>query len=359
MTSYIQTRGYYSTSFARYNTTYANENAIEYAAKTSADFLDSFLVHGVDADIELLIYGCSIPQRHNFYGAPYAASIIGLHCPAFTIQQACATGLTSIAMAANHGGTVYCLTADRTSNGPRSYWGDDTAIEDLVSESFEFDPWSKVDTLTTAELVASDWNISREELNDLCVYRHEQYKTFSRDHIFSPDLVSDNGIKDIHSKRLEKLPPLRKNGKHSIANITYKADGHTGIIVTDRPGFVPIEIIGYSYGKSSKGYMPAASIVAADNVLKKTGLKISDMAVINQHNAFAVNDIAFAQSFGIDWRNMNHSGGSLVYGHAQAPVLTRLLIEGIEEAEGKGGGYVLVSGAAAGDQGIAMIVKVG
>jgi hypothetical protein len=59
-----------------------------------------------------------------------------------------------------------------------------------------------------------------------------------------------------------------------------------------------------------------------------------------------------------DWREMNKTGCSLVWGHPQGPTLTRLLIEGLEEAVSLGGGYVLTFGCAAGDVGIAALFKV-
>jgi hypothetical protein len=61
---------------------------------------------------------------------------------------------------------------------------------------------------------------------------------------------------------------------------------------------------------------------------------------------------------GYDWRNMNNTGCPLVWGHPQGPTLTRVLIEGLEEAVDLGGGYVLVFGCAAGDVGIAGLFKV-
>ena len=55
---------------------------------------------------------------------------------------------------------------------------------------------------------------------------------------------------------------------------------------------------------------------------------------------------------------MNNYGSSLVYGHPQSPVLARSMIEGIEELVLLGGGYLLVAGGAAGDSGVAIILKV-
>ena len=66
----------------------------------------------------------------------------------------------------------------------------------------------------------------------------------------------------------------------------------------------------------------------------------------------------FAKTMNYDWAKMNNTGCSLVYGHPQAPTLTRIIIEALEEAVDLGGGYVLVFGCAAGDVGTAGIFRV-
>jgi len=85
---------------------------------------------------------------------------------------------------------------------------------------------------------------------------------------------------------------------------------------------------------------------------------MADMAVVKNHNPFAVNDAVFAKVMDYDWRKMNNTGCPLVWGHPQGPTLTRVLIEALEEAVDLGGGYVLIFGCAAGDVGIAGLFKV-
>ena len=93
-------------------------------------------------------------------------------------------------------------------------------------------------------------------------------------------------------------------------------------------------------------------------VITHTGLTMADIAVVKNHNPFAVNDAIFAKVLDYDWRLMNTTGCSLVWGHPQGPTLTRSIIEGLEEAVTLGGGYLLVFGCAAGDVGIAALFRV-
>lgn len=85
---------------------------------------------------------------------------------------------------------------------------------------------------------------------------------------------------------------------------------------------------------------------------------MKDFVVVKDHNPFAVNDAVFSKVLGYDWKKMNNNGCPLVFGHPQGPTLTRVIIEGLEEAVDLGGGYVLVFGCAAGDVGIASIFLV-
>jgi acetyl-CoA acetyltransferase len=104
--------------------------------------------------------------------------------------------------------------------------------------------------------------------------------------------------------------------------------------------------------------MAEAPTLAVQELLARTGFTLADMAVLKSHNPFAVNDAIFAKVMGYDFSKVNKTGCSLVWGHPQGPTLTRLLIEGLEEAVSLGGGLVLLFGCAAGDVGIAALFKV-
>ena len=75
--------------------------------------------------------------------------------------------------------------------------------------------------------------------------------------------------------------------------------------------------------------------------------------------AFVVNDIVLADAFGIPTHRMNRFGCSLVWGHPQAPTGLRAIIELIEELAMRGGGQGLFTGCAAGDSGMAVVIRVG
>ena len=147
---------------------------------------------------------------------------------------------------------------------------------------------------------------------------------------------------------------------------THASDGMACLLVTTadkakeispRPE-IDIRFVGKAEVRADPGMMAEAPAMAVGKLMDRVGLSVNDMAVIKDHNPFAVNDAIFAQVFNYDWRKMNNNGSSLVWGHPQGPTLTRLLIEGLEEAVDLGGGYVLLFGCAAGDVGIAALFQV-
>ena len=104
--------------------------------------------------------------------------------------------------------------------------------------------------------------------------------------------------------------------------------------------------------------MPEAPIPAARQALDAAGTSIERMDAVKTHNPFAVNDVLFSQQTGYPLEKMNNFGCSLVWGHPQAPMGTRGVIELIEELASRGGGYGLFTGCAAGDTAMAVVVEV-
>ena len=90
----------------------------------------------------------------------------------------------------------------------------------------------------------------------------------------------------------------------------------------------------------------------------QAGKNVAQMAAIKTHNPFALNDIVFARATGCKLETMNNFGCSLVWGHPQAPMGTRAIIEVIEELALRGGGWGLFTGCAAGDTAMAVVLEV-
>jgi acetyl-CoA acetyltransferase family protein len=397
--AYIPYNGYYSSPFSRWQGSMQNENSIELGAKTARRwFLEKKKID--PSIIDYLYFGITIHQHHLFYSHNWAAGILTdnkKNVPGLMINQACTTSTTILnlaALAIEQGAfdVAFCLMADRCSNGAHTVWpnpmgpGGEVISENWLMDNFSSDPnvFPPLKMVQTAENVAKEAGITKEECDAVVLRRYEQYqmalannRAFQKRYMFPAEVrVSkkktmlvelDEGVTPTTAEGLAKLGPAEKGGVHSFGAQTFPADGNCGFIVTNRdkakelsanPG-VEIQIVSYGFSRVNPGFMAAAPVPAAQMALANAGLKITDMKAIKSHNPFATNDLNFAKKMGIDVMKMNNYGSSLIYGHPQAPTAGRIIAEMLEEMVDLGGGYCLWTGCAAGDTGASMIFKVG
>ena len=154
MALHIPYGGYWSTPFARWQGSFADLHSIELAAHVARRELGK---RDIPPDVfDYGVLGITIPQQHSFYGLPWLMGMIGAERAAGpTISQACATGVHSIAVAADElargaAETVLVVACDRTSNGPHLYYpkpsgpGGTGDHENWVLDNFSCDPLAKV-----------------------------------------------------------------------------------------------------------------------------------------------------------------------------------------------------------------------
>jgi acetyl-CoA acetyltransferase len=393
--AYIPYNGYYSSPFCRWQGSLQHENGIELGAKTARNW---FLHKKIDPTIiDYLYFGITIHQHHMFYSHNWSAAILvdnQKNLPGLMINQACTTSTTILQLAALaiENGTydvAFGLMADRCSNGAHTVWpqplgpGGEVESENWMMDNFNADPNVGLKMVQTAENVAKEAGITKEECDAVTLRRYEQYqmaladdRAFQKRYMFPAEarvsrkktimVEQDEGVTPTTAEGLAKLKPVEPNGVHSFGAQTYPADGNCGFIVTDRERAkelsadpkVEIQIVSYGFSRAKQGYMAAAPVPAAEMALANAGMKITEMKAIKSHNPFATNDINFAKKFGIDVMSMNNYGSSLIYGHPQAPTAGRIIAEMLEEMVILGGGYCLWAGCAAGDTGASMIFKV-
>lgn len=386
---------YWSTPFAKWQGTLAHLHSLLFAVHVARSALAK---RGIDPGVfDGAVLGMTVPQRAAFYGVPWLMGEIGapdVHGP--TVNQACATGVRSLAMAAAEvatgaAHTVLTLCADRVSNGPLLYYPDPAGPgghgvhEDWVLDNFAHDPFAQVAMVQTAENVARKYQISTMEQNEVTLLRYAQYgdaladgRAFQRRYMDLPfdvpdrrfcktaaTMAGDEGVHESNAASLDRLKPLTEGGTVTYGGQTHPADGSAAIVVTTperardlRRAPIDIRVLGFGSARAAKGFMPEAPIPASHRALQAAGLKMEDMDAIKSHNPFVVNDIAFCRHFSLKPEQMNRYGCSLVWGHPQGPTGLRGLIELIEELAQRGGGRGLFQGCAAGDSAMAAIVEV-
>jgi acetyl-CoA acetyltransferase len=339
--------------------------------------------------VDALVIGSTVPWHWKFFNGPLVAACAGRRIPGYHVEQACATGLQAVLLAgaeveAGHD-TVGVLTFDRTSDSPVGVFPERRAHDRTmhlndVWQNFGFDPATGNSMLVTAGNAARKYKLDRQEVDDLIYLRYEQYFE-ARDSGFLDRVLVPLDVLDMRGKLLGRVDsdkgvqPVDRTalaGQREIDTCvtsggqTHPSDGMATLLVAhkDRLGElsqrpeIDISFVGKTEMRTQPSMMPEAPALAVGKLLERTGLSMTDMAVVKDHNPFAVNDAIFARVHDYDWREMNKTGCSLVWGHPQGPTLTRTLIEGLEEAVDLGGGHVLVFGCAAGDIGIAAIFKV-
>ena len=392
--AYIPYKGYFSSPFARWQGSLANENAIALAAETSKRWLAE---KNWDPNMfDYLILGITIHQPHGFYGGPWASALMGATgIPGLTVSQACSTSTVSIYQASVGVETglyeaPFCLLADRCSNGPHVIWpnpqgpGGTVNAENWLMDNFNRDPWGGTAMIQTAENVAKENGITREQADTVTLRRYEQYKegladdrAFQKRYMY-PVMINvsrkktimfeeDEGVMETTAEGLAKLKPVIPDGTTSFGAQTHPADGHCAVMVTTKDKArelsadpdVEIQVVSYGYARAKPAHMAAAVLPAVQMALDKAGVSVDDVKVIKTHNPFAVNDVFLADKLNIDVNSMNNYGCSLIFGHPQGPTAGRSIIEGIEEVVMEGGGYFLFGGCAAGDTAAAMVIKVG
>jgi acetyl-CoA acetyltransferase len=251
-------------------------------------------------------------------------------------------------------------------------------------DNFNKDPWAGEAMIKTAENVAAEAGITREQCDAVALRRYEQYldaladdRAFQKRYMFPVEvrvskkktimLEADEGVMETTADGLANLRPVLPDGVHTFGAQTHPADGNCGITVATRDRAkelsadpdIEVQVVSYGYARVKPAFMAAAVFPSAQMALEKANISASDLSVIKTHNPFAANDVHLAKNLGIDVNGMNNYGSSLVFGHPQGPTGGRLIIEGIEEAAMKGGGYVLFAGCAAGDTAAAIVLKVG
>ena len=380
---------YWSTPFARWQGAFANLNSVEFAAHVvrcelaRRDLPVKTFDHGV--------LGFSVPQKHSFYGLPWLAGLAGLgHIGGPTLMQACATGVRVLLAGAQEiecgmSSVSLTVTCDRTSNGPHLYYpnprgpGGTGTHEDWVMDNFGCDPLGRHAMVTTAENVAKKHGLTTSAQHEVVLLRERQYRQaveegFHKRFMTLPfevpgsktPLAGDEGIRSSTAEGLAKLKPVVEGGTVTYGGQTFPADGNAAIVLAtadkakelSRDKKIRIRVHGFGQARAPLAYMPEAPLPAAQRALAQAGIALQDLKAIKTHNPFAVNDILFSRANGVPLERMNNYGCSLVWGHPQAPMGTRAVIELIEELVMRGGGYGLFTGCAAGDTAMAVVLEV-
>ncbi len=355
---------------------------------------ESIARSGVDPkEINYVTVGTVIPTDSRFGYVSRVASIqagLPMDSIAMQVSRLCSSGLQAIVTTAQNimlsdcdygiGGGVevmsrgtYMLPAMRS--GARM--GDAKAVDSMVATLN--DPFGVGHMGITAENVAAKWGITREEQDALAVQSHQRAGAAIAEGRFKSqivpivqetrkgDVVFDT---DEHCKpktTLEALakmkPAFKKDGTVTAGNASGINDGAAFFVlaaadVAAKAGQKPIaRVVSYAVTGIPNEIMGEGPISATKLALKKAGLTIDKMDVIEANEAFAAQAIAVSRGLDLDPSKTNVNGGAIALGHpigcSGAFIATKALYE-LQRVNGK---YALATMCIGGGQGIAVIFE--
>jgi len=387
---------YWSSPFTKWQGRLSHLHSIEFAAYVAKKELEK---RSISPDFfDYAVLGMTVPQYQSFVGLPWFTGMIGApNLPGPSISQVCATSVRCIQDATqniecNLGNVAIVATMDRISNGPQIYYPSPAGIggtgvhENITLHNMQNDPLGHHSMLKTAENVAKKYKITTEYQHEIVSIRQEQYQrsldnnsAFLRRFMSLPfdvpsanfkrviaTLDGDEGVFKSDPNKLASLKPVMSGGTVTYGGQTHPADGNACIVISNPaksaelssdPNII-VEIKGFGSSRVKNGYMPEAPVPAAKKALEFANCTLDDIDTVKTHNPFAVNDAYFSMQTGYDIKKMNNYGCTLVWGHPQGPMGVRAIIELIEELVIRGGGTGLFTGCAAGDTGMAVVIKV-
>ncbi len=317
------------------------------------------------AEIEDVIIGCAFPEgEQGLNMARMIALRAGLpqSVPAETINRYCASGVQAIAHAAHaiRAGDIETAIA----GGAESM-----SMVPMTGYKFSPNPYFAQDLPhyytnmgLTAENVAMKYEIGRED-QDIFALRSNQRASQAVDSgRFDPELVSievditelgadekplkksfrvtrDEGPRgDTNVEALSKLKPaFKEGGMVTAGNSSQMSDGAAGVVIMSadkaaRLGLKPLtRFVSFAVGGVAPELMGIGPVVAIPKALKKAGLSLNEIDLIELNEAFAAQSLAVMRELGMDEEKVNVNGGAIALGHplgcTGAKLTTQLIYE--------------------------------
>jgi acetyl-CoA C-acetyltransferase len=311
--------------------------------------------------------------------------------PAFNVNRLCGSGLQAIISASQSillGDTDIAIGggAENMSRAPfaslNMRWGarmGDTKMVDMMIGALH-DPFHTIHMGVTAENIAAKWGISREDQDALAVLSHNraQHATeagYFKDQIMPVILKSKKGdvayAVDEHFRSnctladMTKLKPafLKENGTVTAGNASGINDAAAAVVLMEASaakarGAKPLgRLVAYAHAGVDPKYMGIGPVPASQLALKRAGLTVNDMDVIEANEAFAAQACAVSKDLGLDPAKVNPNGSGISLGHPIGATGALITVKALYELQRIQGRYALVTMCIGGGQGIAAIFE--
>ena len=345
------------------------------------------------ADVGHVVMGNVIPtDPRDAYLSRVAAIDAGIpkETPAFNVNRLCGSGLQAIVCAAQSillDDTDFAIGAgaEAMSRGPylmpAARWGarmGDTQMVDYMA-TILLDPWQANHMGITAENVAERYGITREMQDALALESqrraaHAIASGYFKEQIVPVEIATRKGVvvfdtdehvrADVTAESLAKMKPVfKKDGLVTVGNASGINDGAAAVMLVEAKraqalGLKPLaRLVGYAHAGVDPQYMGIGPVPATRLLLKRTGLKVEDLDVIESNEAFAAQACAVSRELGFDPAKVNRNGSGISLGHPVGATGAINTVKAIYELHRTGGRYALVTMCIGGGQGISAIFE--
>jgi acetyl-CoA acyltransferase len=340
-------------------------------------------------EIEDVVIGCAMPEGTQGYNVARLSAIrAGLpeSVPAQTVNRFCSSGLQTIAVAAERimSGFATTIVAGGTEHMSSTLEMPNFSPNPKLVET---NPAVYMGMGLTAEQVAREFDVSREDQDEFALRSHTLARRAVEGGVFDEEIVPldvefdwvdengevkhmetsfarDEGPRETSMQKLAKLPTVfQEGGTVTAGNSSQRSDGAAAVVVMDREeaerrGLTPLaRFVGFAVGGVRPEVMGIGPTVAIPKVLKLTGLSLDDVDLIEFNEAFAAQALAVIRGVGMDLEKINVNGGAIALGHPMGATGTKLTIQIIHEMKRRKSRYGMVTMCIGGGMGAAGIFE--
>ncbi|MBO5993953.1 MAG: acetyl-CoA C-acetyltransferase [Firmicutes bacterium] len=351
---------------------------------------------GVDpAAVDEVIMGCVLQGGLGQNVSRQMSLDAGLpvEVPTFTINKVCGSGLRAVELAAQiiKAGDADIVVAGGAENMsstafamPAARWGArmfDTKMVDMMVNDGLWDAFNGYHMGITAENVAEQWGITREQLDEFSVISQQRAEAAVDSGRFDDEIVpvtipqrkgdpivfarDEHLTRGSSMEKVAKLKPAFKKdgGVVTAANASGINDSGAACVVmsaekAEELGIKPLcKIVSYASGGVDPSIMGVGPVPASKKALEKAGLTIEDMDLVEANEAFAAQSLAVRKELGLDPEKTNVNGGAIALGHPIGASGCRILVTLIHEMIKRDSKYGLATLCIGGGMGTSLIVE--
>ena len=344
------------------------------------------------SEVEEVILGQVLTAATGQNPARQAAINAGLNkeTPAWLVNQVCGSGLRSVALAYqaimnNDANIIVAGGQESMSQSPHcshlrngTKMGDNQMVDSMIKDGL-WDAFNGYHMGTTAENVAQQWQITRDQQDEFAVESQKRASKAKSDGIFKDEIVgveiksrketvvfdNDEYIKD--NVQLEKIATLRpafsKEGTVTAANASGINDGAAAMTVMSgdevkKKNIEPIaRIVSWASAGVDPSIMGTGPIPASRKALEKVGWNVGDLDLIESNEAFAAQSCAVNKEMGWDTSKVNVNGGAIAIGHPIGASGARILVTLLNQMKRQDAKKGLATLCIGGGMGVALCVE--